>query len=86
MRSGGECGLVYYNRFQMPKPPGPQSVAGGYIKRNNAPGSFVGPNILPEWCASPFNVNYDAAATCVHSALPVCSYVVSLNRTMQVLV
>ena len=51
--SGGECGLVYNARFRMPKPPGPSRVQGGYIKRNNAPGSFVGPDIIPLWCACP---------------------------------
>ena len=44
---------MYNNRFQMPKPPGPATVAGGYIKRNDAPGSFVGPDIIPLWCARP---------------------------------
>ena len=54
-RSGGECGLVYNGRFQMPAPPGPARVAGGYITRNNANGSYLAPaydvpEIIPLWC------------------------------------
>ena len=41
--------MVYDKRFNMPKPPGPQKVAGGYLKRSDAPGSFKGKSIKPRW-------------------------------------
>ena len=47
--SGGECGVVYNQRFTLPKAPGPQKVAGGYLKRAGAPGPFVGTDMAPLW-------------------------------------
>lgn len=47
--SGGECGVVYLNRFQMPQAPGPQLVRGGYLTRDGASGPYKGPDIVPEW-------------------------------------